>query len=116
LYLIYLSGVDKYKIERKRKRKMPFGESNQNNSTFKQSDSFRINTFTVILDSLLSELNKRKSAYDTVNTKFGFLFNLTKLPLSKVREQVIQLQLEYQRTLVHHSLMNVLIFVIIYLD
>lgn len=93
------SGVDQYKIERKRKRKMPYGESNQNNSTFKQSDSFRVNTFTVILDSLLTELNKRKSAYDTVNIKFGFLFNLTKLPLSKVREQAIQLQLEYSEDL-----------------
>jgi len=93
------SGVDQYKIERKRKRKMPYGESNQNNSTFQQSDSFRVNIFTVILDSLLTELNKRKSAYDTVNIKFGFLFNLTKLPLSKVREQAIQLQLEYLENL-----------------
>ncbi|XP_060843957.1 uncharacterized protein LOC132926427 [Rhopalosiphum padi] len=78
---------------------MPYGESNQNNSTFQQSDSFRVNTFTVILDSLLTELNKRKSAYDKVNIKFGFLFNLTKLPLSKVREQAIQLQLEYPEDL-----------------
>jgi len=99
LYLIYLSGVDLYKIKRKIKIKMPFGESNQKNSTFQQSDSFRINTFTVILDSLLTELNKRKSAYDTVYTKFGFLFNLTKLSLSKVREQTIQLQLEYPEDL-----------------
>jgi hypothetical protein len=32
------SSVDKYKIERKRKRKMLYGESNQNNLTFQQSD------------------------------------------------------------------------------
>jgi len=35
---------------------MPDRESNQNNSTFQQSDSFRVNTFTVILDSLLTLL------------------------------------------------------------
>jgi len=64
-----------------------------------QSDSFRVNTFTVILDSLLTELNKRKNAYDKVNIKFGFFFNRTKLPLSKVREQAIQLQLEYPEDL-----------------
>jgi hypothetical protein len=66
---------------------MPYGESNQNNSTFQQSNSFRINTFTVILDSLLTELNKRKRSYDTVNIIFGFLFNLTKLPISKVKNK-----------------------------
>jgi len=48
-----------------------------------------------ILDSLLTELNKRKNAYDTVDIKFGFLFDLTKLPLSKAREQATQLQQEY---------------------
>lgn len=93
------SGVKEYKIERKRKKKMPYGESNQDNPRLQQSDSFRINTFTVILDSLLTELIKRKNAYDTVNIKFGFLFNLTKLPLSKVREQATQLQQEYPEDL-----------------
>ncbi|KAL4119094.1 hypothetical protein QTP88_011952 [Uroleucon formosanum] len=78
---------------------LPYGESNQDNSTLQQSDSFRINTFTVILDSLITELNKRKNAYDTVNIKFGFLFNLTKLPLSKVREQATQLQQNYPEDL-----------------
>lgn len=93
------SGIKEYKIERKRKKKMPYGESNQDNPTLQQSDSFRINTFTVILDSLITELNKRKNAYDTVNIKFGFLFNLTKLPLSKVREQATRLQQDYPEDL-----------------
>jgi hypothetical protein len=104
------SGVDKYKIERKRKRKMTYEESNQNNSTFQQSDSFRINIFTVILDSSLTELNKRKRYYDTVNIIFDFLFNLTKFPISKVKEQAMQLQVEYPEDIGSSSLMNVFIF------
>jgi hypothetical protein len=75
---------------------MPYGESNQNNSTFQQSNSFRINAFTVILDSSLTELNKIKRSYDTVNIIFGFLFNLTKFPISKIKEKAMQLQVEYQ--------------------
>jgi len=114
------SGVEEYKIERKRKKKMTYGESNQDNPTLQQSDSFRINTFIVILDSLLTELNKRKNAYDTGNIKFGFLFNLTKLPLSKVREskenKLHSCNKNIQRTLVNHSLMNVYTFVVIYLS
>jgi hypothetical protein len=78
---------------------MPNGESNQNNSTFQQSDSFRINTFTVILDSLLTELNERKRSYVIINIVFGFLFNLTKLSITKVKEQAMQLQVEYQEDL-----------------
>jgi hypothetical protein len=84
------SGVNNYKIERKKKRKIPYEESNQNNLTFPQSDSFRINTFTIILDSSLTELNKRKRFYDTANIIFGFLFNITKLLISKVKEQAMQ--------------------------
>jgi hypothetical protein len=74
---------------------MPYGESNENNSTFQQNDSFRINIFKVILDSSLTELNKRNRSYDTVNIIFGFLLNLTKLPISKVKEQAMELQVEY---------------------
>lgn len=62
---------------------------NQGNLT---SYLFRINTFTVVF---LVELNKRNNSYDTVNKNFGFLFDITKLLLSMVREQAIKLQQEY---------------------
>lgn len=58
-----------------------------------------INNFTVILNSLIAELDKIMNAYDTVNINFGFLFNLTKCRLFKVREQAAKLQQEYSEDL-----------------
>ncbi|KAL4143156.1 hypothetical protein QTP88_005519 [Uroleucon formosanum] len=75
------SEIKEYKVVRKKKRKIPYDESCQGDTSFEARESFKINTYFVIIDSLLSELRKRKSCYDDINTMFGFFSNMIDLPV-----------------------------------
>lgn len=59
---------------------------------FDARKSFKINTYFVIIDSLLSELRKRKNSYDNINTTFGFFTNTFDLPVTEVRKKATKLQ------------------------
>lgn len=74
-----LSDLSIYKENGKRgiKRKLQHGESRSNEVTLIGRESFIIETYFVILDSLLSELQKRKSAYDVLAKRFYFFHNIT---------------------------------------
>lgn len=54
---------------KKRKRKKQFDESNEPDYTFDGLEDFKINTFYIICGNLIVELNKRKSAYNTIVSK-----------------------------------------------
>ncbi|KAL4092295.1 hypothetical protein QTP88_026820 [Uroleucon formosanum] len=73
------SEIKEYKVVRKKKRKIPYDESCQ--------------------DSLLSELRKRKSCYDDINTMFGFFSNMIDLPVIEVRKKATKLQSQYPEDL-----------------
>jgi len=51
------------------------------------------------MDSLISELNKRKIAYEDINEKFKFLFCITEISSSEVRHQSAVLQKYYSKDL-----------------
>lgn len=76
----FSSCDDYYDTEatRLRKRKLPFGESHANDTTFTPSDHLRIDTVYAIIDRLKTELLKRKEAYAEVDALFGFLSKLPK--------------------------------------
>lgn len=86
-------GINEYKTTRKNK-KIKIGEVD-----LSSKESFKINTYIVIMDSLLTELKKRKIAYDLVNENFSFFFNLTELSISEVREKAERLRKHYSTDL-----------------
>ncbi|XP_041366776.1 zinc finger MYM-type protein 1-like [Gigantopelta aegis] len=63
---------------RKRNRKYDheFGLSSEEEKTETAANKFRVGTFLVIIDSLISALKKRLKAYEEISNKFGFLRNL----------------------------------------
>lgn len=69
-----MSGCDEYK--RLSKRKTQYDENTSADVNFDTNTEFPINTYYAIIDKLLSEVKKRKCAYDDIYTKFGFLVNL----------------------------------------
>lgn len=103
---------------------MPFDELNQNDTTFQDSDSFKfkIYIYIVMMDFLLAKLKKkRKITYTIINLNFGFLFHLTKLPYSGVREKARKLERNkiiknfLRKTKALLLQMNVSIFAVIYM-
>jgi len=93
------TGIIQYKVSRIKKRKMPFDESSQGDTIFVSKKSFEINTFFIIIDSLLTELRKRINSYEKINTSFGFLFNITELSVLEVRQKAGELQKQYPQDL-----------------
>jgi len=69
-----LSGLSDYKDneKRKRRRKLPHGETRSNEVTLSGREHFIVMTYFFILDNLQSELQKRKSAYDDLIKNFPF--------------------------------------------
>ncbi|KAL4089440.1 hypothetical protein QTP88_024475 [Uroleucon formosanum] len=66
---------------KQRKRKKHFDESNDPGHTFDSQNNFKINTFYVICDNLTVELNKRKSAYDSIISKYSFILKIYELEI-----------------------------------
>jgi len=99
--------INEHKTKRKNK-KLKIGEVDLNSK-----ESFKINTYIVIMDSLLTELRKIKIAYDLVNKNFSFFFNITELNNSEVKENAERLRKHYLTDLDYHLQTNVYTFVAI---
>ncbi|KAF0714401.1 zinc finger MYM-type protein 1-like, partial [Aphis craccivora] len=82
-----------------RRRKKHFDESNDPGHTFDSQNNFKINTFYVICDNLTVELNKRKSAYDSIISKYSFILKIYELDPSKIREDANKLRTIYKQDL-----------------
>ena len=50
-----------------------FDETTSEETAFSARDKFRSQTYYIIIDCLLMELNKRQSAYKNIHELFGFL-------------------------------------------
>jgi hypothetical protein len=62
-----------FDIRRRRKRKQHFDEipePAENDALMTGRQNFRVNTFHVIIDKLLSELNKRRAAYEKISLRY----------------------------------------------
>jgi hypothetical protein len=59
---------------RKKKRKLHSNETNSNITNFTKQEYLYINTYIVVIDTLLLELKIRKSAYDIILKKILFFF------------------------------------------
>lgn len=66
---------DENVTKRRRIRKLQSDESREGEVTLIGRDKFRVNTYNVILDTLISEMERRKTVYDELHSLFGFLIN-----------------------------------------
>lgn len=72
--------VTQYEDETKRKkrRKLQSDETREGEVEFTGRENFRINTYNVIIDRLNNEMERRKTAYDELNSLFGFFISAVK--------------------------------------
>ena len=73
--------------KRKPKRKKNYDETPDEEMRMTASDSFRVNIFLVVIDRLVSELEKRQEAYNKFNKKFLFLTKISELSLSTLTKK-----------------------------
>lgn len=64
-----------HETQRVRKRKIFADESTENDEILNGSQRFKVETYNVIIDNLLSCLSKRIDAYRDLNELFGVLFD-----------------------------------------
>jgi hypothetical protein len=67
-----LSGIDTYEYDMRRtkKRKIQFDEAREVEVRLSGRDHFRVNTFNVILDNTICELERRRGAYEVFLNRF----------------------------------------------
>lgn len=83
---IELSGEQNYTydLKRKPKRKVQFDEVKRNDTELSGRNRFRVNTYKVIFDRLITELQRRGTAYETLSKNFDFLTKLNILNTEEV--------------------------------
>jgi hypothetical protein len=89
-----LSGCEHYEDEMKRNRQWNRRYDEPGSAPeveLTPADKFRTATFLVIIDNLVAELKKRKEAYGTVASRFGFLSTMKELPDYKLTLSANQL-------------------------
>lgn len=81
--------------KRTRKRKRHFDETDESDDDeevlFGAKDDFKINVFLTIVDRLISELDRRKCAYDRVFEIFYVLFKFRELSVGEIRSEALKL-------------------------
>ena len=78
-----------YKAEqsRRRKRKRMPDEGAANEAHLSPRETFKTQTYLVMIDSLLAQLEKRMKAYDDVHQTFGFLSELMSLNIEQIEDK-----------------------------
>lgn len=90
----HISNYDECE-NRERKRKLHSDENNSNDTTFTKQEGLYINTYIVVIDTLLLELKGRKSAYDILLKKFSLFFNIEQLSPVELQKGAEILQKSY---------------------
>ncbi|XP_026819431.1 uncharacterized protein LOC113558118 [Rhopalosiphum maidis] len=96
-----LSVNKEWSNEGKNKRKIiqKYSDGTTGHESLKGRDTFRVNTFFVIIDKLQTELKKRSSAYDNITNFFGFLTRLDVIDDNLLKKSVNNLVKVYFRDL-----------------
>jgi hypothetical protein len=88
------------KNKRPRKRKRFFDEEEDyDTNNFSSSDKFKTEVYIPIVDNLIVALKKRISAYTLLDSRFGFLANLSSLSTNDLRESANKLIKNYPEDL-----------------
>lgn len=80
-------------------RKKIYDETPDEEMRMTASDTFRVNTFLVLIDRLVSELEKRQEVYNRFNEKFSFLTKMSELSSSTLTEKALFLEEMYPNDL-----------------
>uniref|UniRef100_H3A5Q3 TTF-type domain-containing protein n=1 Tax=Latimeria chalumnae TaxID=7897 RepID=H3A5Q3_LATCH len=93
------SCVDYYRNElhRRRKRNRQYDDGESEETQLLPCESFRIETYLVIMDKLSSALAQRLDAYKEVCSRFGFLSKLTSMSVGEIHDTAKKL-LQYYST------------------
>jgi hypothetical protein len=67
-------------------------------------DEFRIGTYLPVIDSLMTELNKRSAAYEEISMRFTFLTKLSHMNNQEIKKSCEVLAGFYQQDLDEHAL------------
>ena len=86
-------------LQRSKKRNAFSDECTEHEITLNGRERFKVSTFNVIVDKLISCLGHRMDAYRSICDKFRVLLNLGSEDLSSVREQAVELRTSYQSDL-----------------
>jgi hypothetical protein len=81
--------------KRNKKRKLQFDDGKSAEVKFDAKTDMQVNTFNVIIDQLMQDLNHRLEAYRDLEDKFGFLKKLKTLSHGEVQEKARHLQSIY---------------------
>jgi len=87
------SDVDKRKITKKLK------DGEKKKETLSGSNKFRVETFYVIIDKLITEMHKRIKAYAHITEIFGFLCNLLTMDKDEIKIKTQNLVKIYHKDL-----------------
>ena len=67
---------------------------------------FRIQTYLLIIDSLITELNRQGEAYEEISKRFTFLIKLVHLNAEQITEYSEKLAKFYPQDLDQHELIS----------
>ena len=89
-----LAVIQEYKtlIGRVRRKKIYDDETRTEEETLLGKDNFKVKTYDVIFDNLLSDLHKRTLQYEKINDKFSVIIELENLDNNHIREKAKVLQ------------------------
>lgn len=97
-----ITGCQNYPNNEKRakKRKLQDDETRENETQFDGiREDMRVNVFITIIDTLITELTKRKVAYDKICNLFGFLEKIVILSDEEIKTKAQQLKETYKNDL-----------------
>lgn len=93
----------------KRKKTICHDETRDGQVEISAKDSFKINTFYVILDRLATELCNRRKAYETFCKPFDFITKLQELENSEIMVKANELRCIYKSDLEKNEFINELL-------
>ncbi|XP_018374687.1 PREDICTED: zinc finger MYM-type protein 1-like, partial [Trachymyrmex cornetzi] len=112
-----LSVNQEYKTEvcRVKRRKIYDDETRTGEVTLLGKDNFKVNTYNVIFDNLLADIQERCKKYETIYEKFSVLIDFMNMDIADIRGKVQILQGAFNKDL-ESSLDDELIHFKAYLD
>jgi hypothetical protein len=101
------SNVCKKDLRRKKKRKLMYDESIENNTEFDGRQPFIVENYYIAIDILKANFERRRKLYAELSNQFGFLGNFSDLANEEIRNKAEQLLKSTKQIWTMHSLRNV---------
>jgi len=87
-----ITDETQYSSELSRRKKNIFFDEKNTEEILQGSHNMKTQTFFVIIDTMISDLTKRKIAYDKIYNQFDFLFNLGNLKSDDIEKKADHFQ------------------------